>query len=113
MHRCGARYLRRIGAPDRLTRLVAHHTAASVEAGARGLEATLLREFPPPSDRRLLDQLTYCDMTTSASGEPATVDERFDRIYDRYPPSHLVARSMRSAEPYLRRVVADVERQLK
>ena len=33
----GARYLHRIGAPVRLCRLVAHHTAAQVEAAERGL----------------------------------------------------------------------------
>lgn len=109
----GARYLRRIGASDSLTSLVAHHTSATVEAGARGLGATLRREFPPPSDQDLLNLLTYCDMTTSARGDLVTVDERFERIYDRYPADHLVARSMRSAERHLRQVVADVERRIR
>jgi putative nucleotidyltransferase with HDIG domain len=107
----GARYLRTLGAPAALTALVAHHTAATVEAAERGLDTVLRREFPAPSGE-LLDLLTYCDMTTSARGETVTVDERFDRIYDRYPPGHLVSRSMRHAEPWLRRTVTGIERRL-
>ena len=109
----GARYLRSLGAPAALTSLVAHHTAATVEAAERGLDTSLRGEFPPPSDSELLDLLTYCDMTTSANGRTVTVDERFGRIYDRYPPGHLVSRSMRHAEPDLRRIVSAVEERLK
>lgn len=107
----GARYLRGLGAPRELTALVAHHTEATVEAAERGLDKALRREFPEPSGE-LLNLLTYCDMTTSARGEAVTVDERFERIYDRYPPDHLVSRSMREAEPRLRRLVSGIERRL-
>ncbi|WP_253877303.1 HDIG domain-containing metalloprotein [Promicromonospora umidemergens] len=107
----GARCLRALGAPAALTGLVAHHTAATVEAAERGLDTILRREFPEPSGD-LLDLLTYCDMTTSARGEVVTVDERFDHIYDRYPPGHLVSRSMQRVEPGLRRIVSAVERRL-
>ncbi|WP_369373454.1 HD domain-containing protein [Promicromonospora sp. Populi] len=108
----GARYLRSLGAPDQLSSLVAHHTAATVEAAARGLDTTLRQEFPAPSGD-LLDLLTYCDLTTSAQGEVVTVDQRFDRIYDRYPPGHVVSRSMRRAEARVRRIVYAVEQQLR
>lgn len=107
----GARYLAGLGAPSELTGLVAHHTEATVEAAERGLDGALRREFPQPAPE-LLDLLTYCDMTTSARGEPVTVDERFERIYDRYPPDHLVSRSMRDAEPRLRRLVSGIDRRL-
>lgn len=107
----GARYLRGLGASADLTGLVAHHTAATVEAAERGLDVALRREFPVASGE-LLDLLTYCDMTTSARGEAVTVDERFERIYDRYPPSHLVSRSMQHAEPGLRRIVSGIEHRL-
>jgi putative nucleotidyltransferase with HDIG domain len=107
----GARYLRTLGASGDLTGLVAHHTAATVEAAERGLDVALRREFTVPSGE-LLDLLTYCDMTTSARGESVTVDERFERIYDRYAPDHLVSRSMRHAEPGLRRLVSGIERRL-
>ena len=108
----GARYLRLLGATGDLTGLVAHHTAATVEAAERGMDQALRLEFPVPSDE-LLGLLTYCDMTTSARGEAVTVDERFDRIYDRYPTGHLVSRSMRRAEPGLRQLVSGIERRLK
>lgn len=107
----GARYLRSLGAPDALTGLVAHHTSATVEAAERGLDHRLSDEFPEPSGD-LLDLLTYCDITTSARGDAVTVDERFAHIYDRYPPGHLVWRSMQHAEPGLRQLVARVERRL-
>lgn len=107
----GARYLRSLGAGPELTGLVAHHTAATVEAAERGLDEALRREFPQPAGE-LLDLLTYCDMTTSARGEEVSVDERFDHIYDRYPPGHLVSRSMQHAEPGLRRIVSGVEHRL-
>lgn len=107
----GARYLRSLGASAELTGLVAHHTSATVEAAERGLDATLRQEFPAPSGE-LLDLLTYCDITTSARGEAVTVDERFDHIYDRYPPGHLVWRSMQHAEPGLRQIVSRIDRQL-
>ncbi|MFI9486356.1 HDIG domain-containing metalloprotein [Promicromonospora sp. NPDC052451] len=107
----GARYLRSLGASAELTGLVAHHTSATVEAAERGLDVTLRREFPAPSGE-LLDLLTYCDITTSARGETVTVDERFEHIYDRYPPGHLVSRSMQHAEPGLRQMVSRIERQL-
>ena len=107
----GARYLRSLGASPELTGLVAHHTAATVEAAERGLDTALRREFAAPPGE-LLDLLTYCDMTTSARGAHVTVDERFECIYDRYPPGHLVSRSMQHAEPALRRLVSAIDRRL-
>jgi putative nucleotidyltransferase with HDIG domain len=107
----GARYLRSLGAGADLTGLVAHHTSATVEAAERGLDGPLCREFPEPPGE-LLDLLTYCDMTTSARGETVSVDARFDHIYDRYPPGHLVSRAIQHAEPGLRRIVSCVEHRL-
>jgi HD superfamily phosphodiesterase len=43
----GARFLRKIGAGDRLARLVAHHSCAVYEARVRGLDRELLGEFEP------------------------------------------------------------------
>jgi putative nucleotidyltransferase with HDIG domain len=42
----GARFLRKLGADDRLVCLVAHHSCAVYEARVRGLEGVLLAEFP-------------------------------------------------------------------
>lgn len=38
----GARYLRSVGAPDRVVNLVAHHSCALVEAQLRGLADELV-----------------------------------------------------------------------
>jgi len=59
----GARYLRRVGFDDRVVRLVAHHSCASLEAEERGLGAVLLDEFEP-EESLTADLLWFCDMTT-------------------------------------------------
>ena len=58
----GARFLRRIGASDRVARLVAHHSCAVYEAKVRGLERELLREFEL-EESITYDALVFCDMT--------------------------------------------------
>jgi putative nucleotidyltransferase with HDIG domain len=62
----GARYLRRVGSPDRLVNLVAHHSCARLEAEVRGLSGELV-EF---ADERtpLRDALWWADMTTTPDG---------------------------------------------
>ena len=108
----GARYLRDVeGAGERLCRLVAHHTCARIEAGERGLADKLTVEFPAPDDR-LVDALTYCDVTTSPDGEPLHVDARLAEIRSRYGPEHLVARSIRAATPCITTSVRNVENAL-
>lgn len=47
----GARHLRSLGAPARLCALVAHHSAAIVEAKVRHMRGVLLAEFPPDESR--------------------------------------------------------------
>src|SRR5215813_14495968 len=64
----GARLLRRIGADDRVARLVAHHSCAVYEARVRGLEQDLLAEFEP-EESVTYDALVFCDMTTGPDGE--------------------------------------------
>jgi putative nucleotidyltransferase with HDIG domain len=107
----GARHLRDTGASDRLCRLVANHTSASVEAKARGLAQVLAEEFPP-EDSPTADALTYADLTTGADGAPTTVEDRLDDIYDRYPPGHVVHESIRRAEPDLIATFRRVEARL-
>ncbi|NCD17864.1 MAG: HD domain-containing protein, partial [Actinobacteria bacterium] len=58
----GARHLRSLGAPARLCALVAHHSAAAVEARVRHMRAMLLAEFPP-EESIVADALTFADMT--------------------------------------------------
>ena len=107
----GGRHLRDTGASDRLCRLVANHTTASVEAKARGLAQVLAEEFPP-EDSPTADALTYADLTTGADGAPTTVEARLDDIYDRYPSGHVVHESIRRAEPDLIATVRRVESRL-
>lgn len=110
----GARYLHRLGTEGRLCRLVAHHTFARVEARNKNLDGVLMAEFPPPDGALLglLDLVTFCDLTTSNTGEPVTVEARLTGIFERYAPQHVVAVTMREAEPLARDVVERVQRQL-
>ena len=102
----GARYLKRMGAEDRLCRLVANHSGASHEAMLRGL-AGELAEFP---DERSLarDALWYCDMTTSPVGRPVTFDERLTEIKSRYGDEHPVPRGITAAANEIRSAIAAV-----
>ena len=104
----GARYLRSIGAPERLCRLVANHTAAWAEASARGLGDVLAEEFPPERSF-LADALTYADLTTSPAGLPTTIEDRLADIFERYEPGHVVHESIRQAAPELIATVRRVE----
>ncbi|NCD15922.1 MAG: HD domain-containing protein [Actinobacteria bacterium] len=107
----GARHLRSLGAPLRLCSLVAHHSAAVVEAKVRHMRAMLLAEFPP-EESIVADALTFADMTTSPTGQPVTVDERLAEILDRYPPTDPVHRAITESSEQLRAAVARVEARL-
>jgi metal dependent phosphohydrolase len=107
----GARHLRALGAPPRLCSLVAHHSAAVVEAKVRHMRAVLLAEFPP-EESIVADALTFADMTTSPTGQPVTVDERLAEILDRYPPTDPVHRAITESSEQLRAAVARVEARL-
>ena len=107
----GARFLRRIGAPERLCRLVAHHTASPIEATARGLREDLMREFPP-EESPTADALTYADMTTGPDGLPVSALERVLEILTRYPSEHVVHASISQARPDLLATVERVDARL-
>lgn len=107
----GARYLRRIGAPDRLCRLVAQHTASQIEAEARGLLAVLMEEFPT-EESATADALTFADLTTGPAGRPVSAVERLGEILVRYPSHHVVHESIERATPTLMATVARVEARL-
>ncbi|MDT0437708.1 MULTISPECIES: HD domain-containing protein [Streptomyces] len=95
----GARHLESLGAPDRLVRLVAHHSGAVYEAEQRGLSAELAvyeREDSP-----LLDALIYADMTTGPAGQNFDFDRRIDEILVRYEPGSEVHNAISKARPYL------------
>ena len=107
----GARHLRSLGAPPRLCSLVAHHSAAVVEAKVRHMRAMLLAEFPP-EESIVADALTFADMTTSPTGRPVTVDERLAEILERYPPTDPVHQAISESSEQLRAAVARVEARL-
>lgn len=107
----GARYLRSIGAPERLCSLVAHHSCAIVEARIRHMGGLLLAEFPP-EESILADALIYADMTTGPTGLPVTVDERLAEILGRYPEADPVHLAITESAPLLRATVARIEAHL-
>jgi hypothetical protein len=100
----GAHFLRRIGASDLVTSLVAYHSGAVFEAEERGLVAELGAFTPPPQD--LLDALVLLDMTTSPSGQQVSVDDRLAEILSRYEPSDPVFRAVSRSGSSLRESAA-------
>jgi hypothetical protein len=88
----GARLLDSLGAPASIVSLVGYHSGAEFEAAERGLSDDLAEIRRP--DQRLLDALTYADMTTGPTGESLTVDERLIDILARYGPDHPVHRAV-------------------
>ncbi|KOT29861.1 phosphohydrolase [Streptomyces caelestis] len=104
----GARFLRdEHGAGERLTRLVANHSFALLEAEERGLREELAAEFPLLDDPLLVDALVYCDMTTTPVGGRTTAQARVVEIIDRYGADSLVGRFIRRAAP---EIFSSVER---
>jgi len=103
----GARHLRRLGmVPERVVCLVAHHSAAVIEAEERGLADELVDEFAA-EQTPTTDALWYVDMTTGPDGQHFQVAERLAEIRSRYGHGHVVTRFIDRAE---RQIVAAVER---
>ena len=106
----GARHLRALGR-ERLAGLVAYHSGARAEAELRGLAAELA-EFDDEASATSM-ALTYCDMTTGATGEAVTLAERLAGIERRYGAEHVVTHSARQAQPELERCIQHVEASLR
>lgn len=104
----GARYLRRAGWPDTVCCLVAHHTAASVEAAAWGLAKQLEAEFPAAGSLER-DALWVADATTGPDGQHMTVDERIAEVATRYGADHRATSAMRSSRDELQAAARRVE----
>ena len=107
----GARYLRGIGADDRVASLVAHHSCASAEAEHRGLLDELLAEFPRERSA-VSDALCYCDMTVGPTGIEIPVAERLEDIQRRYGADHVVARAITQATVEVLAAVDRTQRRL-
>jgi len=86
----GARYLERIGAPRRLTCLVARHSCAVLEAEMRGLAADLAEFADEATATR--DALWYCDMVSDPNGGRVRFEDRVSEIRDRYGEGAVVSR---------------------
>jgi hypothetical protein len=106
----GARHVRRLG-QERLAGLVAHHSAANVEAVLRGLSDELA-EFPDEASTTTA-ALAYCDMLTGPTGEAVSLDERIADVQGRYGAGHVVPRSLREARPALVRSIELIEGELR
>jgi hypothetical protein len=98
----GARFLRTRGYDRRISALVAHHSAAAIEARLRTMDG--LHGFDDEASPTR-DALWYCDAVCGPTGEPTTPDERWAEVRRRYGPGHVVTRFLDEAEPTLRAAV--------
>jgi putative nucleotidyltransferase with HDIG domain len=107
----GARYLRAVGVDERLCCLVANHSAALIEAEARGLAGVLRDEFPA-EESAVTDALWYCDLTTGPDGQRFPLGQRLAEIRARYGPEDVVTCFTYAAESVLSEAVERTERRL-
>lgn len=93
----GAAFLRDSGWSDRLCALVAHHSAAGIEAEFFGCA----EEVGAFTDERTLtrDLLWYCDMSVGPRGTPVSFKERMDDVRARYPADDYVMRALDASMP--------------
>lgn len=106
----GANYLAKVGAPERLIHLVAHHSYAALEAELRGLSDELATFH---DERGLIrDALWYCDQTTGPTGERVSATERHREIKERYGTGHLVTEFIERGGPELLGAVERTERRM-
>lgn len=80
----GARFARTCGFESTVVSLVAYHSGAVHEARERGLLGELAAVRRPP--RKLVDALTYCDMTIGRFGASTSVGNRLEEILRGCPP---------------------------
>ncbi|MET9409526.1 HD domain-containing protein [Streptomyces sp. NPDC002935] len=103
----GARYLRDVVEADpRLCSIVAFHTSSSWEASQLGLDDALT-EFGP-AEPELVDAITYCDLTSTPTGDLVDPAKRLSEVLERYGPEHVVFRAVSEARPELMARVARV-----
>ena len=106
----GARHVHSLG-QERLARLVAYHSSARWEAEALGLSDELAAF--PREDSATSDALTYCDMTTSPTGQRVTLADRLAEITERYGAEHLVVQCLQRAHDHLAGIVQRTEERLR
>jgi len=100
----GAIFARREGFDALVVSLVAFHSGAPAEARERGISALSAFCEPP---QRMLDALTFCDLTTGPDGSEVAPHDRLEEVLQRYDPDDPVHRAVHSARDEL---LATVER---
>lgn len=106
----GARFLKSIGAPDRVVNLVANHSCARFEAWERDL----LPELAPYELEvgPVADALIFADMTTGPTGDAVSVEDRLSEILRRYSEENPVHRAIAEASLEIEAAVSRVEQRL-
>ena len=106
----GARLLRRLGWPERLCALMAHHSGARFQARVLGLSRALAAY---PFERSpVSDALAYADQTVGPHGEPMPIGERIEEALRRHGPGSVLALAHPGRGAYLLAAAARVERLL-
>ena len=101
----GAAYVREAGFDELVVSMVAYHSGAAVEARERSLVMAGISE--PPA--RLLDALTYCDLTISPEGLALSPAKRLEGVLERYEPDDPVYRAVSISRGELLAAVDRVE----
>ncbi|WP_280417264.1 HD domain-containing protein [Nocardia carnea] len=104
----GARFLREVGASNRLCGLVANHSCACVEARRRGISIEWADE-----ESATRDALWWADMTTTPDGDRTDVDSRIAEVQARYGSDHVVSLSVAEAAPHLLAAVSRTEQRIR
>ncbi|MCX4093671.1 HD domain-containing protein [Nocardia sp. alder85J] len=100
----GADYCAKLGMPERVSALVAHHSCACVEARRRGLVVDW-----PDERTALRDALWWADMTTTPDGMETTLGARLAEVFARYGDGDVVSQSLREAKDELQAAVGRTE----
>lgn len=95
----GAALVRRIGFPQPVAELVAHHTGAETEAAQRGLASELAEYERPPQP--WLSVVSCADLCTGPRGEVLEPAARVGDILRCYAPEHPVQRALATSGPDL------------
>lgn len=103
-------YLESVGAPERLTNLVANLDCAQLEAELRGLDSLLARF--PDEEGPVRDALWYCCLTVGPDGERTTLEARAAELPERYSHEPIILRYFELAMPELAGAIERTERLL-
>ena len=93
----GGLHLQRVGWPDLVSGLVAHHSGARYVAAARHLDAELA--VFTYRETALADALTVADQTAGPTGTLMTVDERLDDMLSRHGSDSTTPQRIPDASP--------------